>query len=120
MKTNSNSRIFAALAALAGLALLLTLVVRHTATTEAAMRQQAMRTLAQSSHPVRGTDAVAYVTSAPYRDGLFQGQLTRERGEALHVSVGRWPSQLDRDAYRDGYLEGFGGPVSIATKHVAK
>jgi hypothetical protein len=119
MKTNSNSRIFAAIAALAGLALLLTLVLRNTAT-EAAMRQQATRTLAQSGHPVRGTDAVAYVTSAPYRDGLFQGQLTRERGEALHVSASRWPSQLDRDAYRDGYLEGFGGPVNSASKYAAK
>jgi hypothetical protein len=119
MKTNSNSRIFPAVAALAGLALLLTLVLRNT-TTEAAMRQQATRILAQSDHPVLGTDAVAYVNSAPYRDGLFQGQLRRERGEALHVSASRWPSQLDRDAYRDGYLEGFGGPTKMASKHEAK
>jgi len=120
MKTNSKRRIFAAVAALAGLALLLTLVLRDTTTTEAAMRQQATRTLAQSGHPVRGADAVAYVTSAPYRDGLFQGKLTRERGAALHVSTGRWSSQLDRNAYTDGYLEGFGGTVNIATEHVAK
>jgi hypothetical protein len=119
MKTNSNSRIFAVLAALAGLALL-TFVLRDTATTEAAMRRQATRTLSQSGQPVRGTDAVAYVTSAPYRDGLFQGQLARDRHEALHISAGRWSSQLDRSAYADGYLEGFGGQPNTASKHVAK
>jgi len=120
MKTNSNNRIFAVVAALAGLALLLTLVLRDTATTEAALNLQATRTLAQSGHPVRGSDAVAYVTSAPYRDGLFQGKLARERGETLHVSAGRWPSQLDRSAYLDGYLEGFGGVADSASNHATR
>ena len=76
MKTNSKRRIFAAVAALAGLALLLTLVLRDTTTTEAAMRQQATRTLAQSGHPVRGADAVASqvnIVTVKRDDGLAGG-----------------------------------------------
>jgi hypothetical protein len=120
MKTNSNRRIFAVVAAPAGLALLLTLVQRDTATTEAAINLQSARTSAQSGYPVRGTDAVAYVTSAPYRDGLFQGKLARERGETLHISAGRWPSPLDRGAYLDGYVEGFGSVADSASSHATK
>ena len=120
MKNNWNSRIFAVVAALVGLALLLTLVLRNTATTEAAMNLQAARMLTRSGQPVRGIDAVAYVTSAPYRDGLFQGKLARERGEVLHVSVGRWSSQFDRSAYMHGYLEGFGGPADSVSKYAAR
>jgi hypothetical protein len=121
MKNNSKkNKILAIVAALAAVAVLLVLALHETATTEAAIEKQSTPVLAQSSNSVRGTDAVAYVTSAPYRDGLFQGKLARERGEALHISAGRWPSQLDRSAYMDGYLEGFGGAVDSASKHATK
>ena len=120
MENNSRNRSLVVVAALAGLALLMTLVLRDTATIHAAMRQKAIKKLAQSDSAVAGTDAIAYVTSAPYRDGLFQGKLARERGELGRVSAGRWSSRLDRSAYTDGYLEGFGGPANSSSKDAVK
>ena len=120
MENNSRNRSLVVVAALAGLAPLMTLVLRDTATTHAAMKQKAIKKLAQSSNAVAGTDAIAYVTSAPYRDGLFQGKLARERGELGRVSAGRWSSRLDRSAYTDGYLEGFGGPANSSSTDAVK
>ena len=120
MENNSRNRSLVVAAALAGLALLMTLVLRDTATIHAAMKQKAVKKLAQSGNAVAGTDAIAYVTSAPYRDGLFQGKLARERGELGRVSAGRWSSRLDRSAYTDGYLEGFGGPVNSSSKDAVR
>jgi hypothetical protein len=116
MENNSKNRSLLVVTALAGLALLMTLVLRDTATIHAAMKQKAIKKLAQSGNAVAGADAIAYVTSAPYRDGLFQGKLARERGELGRVSAGRWSSQLDRSAYTDGYLEGFGGQQAAGTR----
>jgi hypothetical protein len=117
MTTNSFSRYFAGAAAMAGFALLLTLLLHDTTTTQAALKQQARQSLAQSPSAVRGADAMAYVTSAPYRDGLFEGKLARERGEKGHVSAGRWSSELDRSAYTSGYLEGFDGAIAITQEN---
>jgi hypothetical protein len=107
MKIATKNRLLIAVVALAGTALC-TLMLRDTATTHAAMRQQATRSLAQSGKTISEGDAMAYVAGAPYRDGLSQGKLARERGEAGHISAGRWSSQLDRTAHSDGYQQGFG------------
>jgi len=120
MENNARNRSLVVVAALAGLALLMTLVLRDTATIHAAMKQKAIKKMAQSGNAFAGADAIAYVTSAPYRDGLFQGKLARERGELGHVSAGRWSSRLDRSAYTDGYLEGFGGPANSSSKEAVK
>jgi len=115
MKIAMNHRLLTAVVALTGTALF-TLVLHDTATTHAAMRQQATRWLAQSGKTISEGDAVAYVTGAPYRDGLFQGKLARDRGDAGHISAGRWSSQLDRTAYSDGYQQGLGTGVDNAVQ----
>lgn len=120
MKIASRNGLFTAVVVLSGTALLLTLVLRDTATTHAAMGQQATRSLAQSGKTIPEADAVAYVTGAPYRDGLFQGKLARERGEAAHLSMSRWSSLVDRTAYTDGYQEGFAGTVNNSSNAVTK
>src|SRR5258708_3153572 len=120
MENNSRNRSLVVLAALAGLALLMTLVLRDTATIHAAMKQKATKKLAQSGNAVAGTDPMAYVTSAPYPDGLFQRKLPRGRGELGRVSAGRWSSRLDRSAYADGYLEGFDGPANSSSIDAVK
>ena len=74
MENNSRNRSLVVVAVLAGLALLMTLVLCDTATIQAAMKQKAIKKVAQSGNAVAGSDAIAYVTSAPYRDGLFQGE----------------------------------------------
>jgi hypothetical protein len=41
--------------------------------------------------------------SAPYRDGLFMGKLTLQRGEEHRPAVGRWATTADQDAFSAGY-----------------
>jgi len=96
MKIAMNHRLLTAVVALTGTALF-TLVLHDTATTHAAMRQQATRSLAQSGKTISEGDAVAYVTGAPYRDGLFQGKLARERRSRTYF---RWPLVISAGSHR--------------------
>jgi len=43
--------------------------------------------------------------NAAYRDGLYVGKLTQQRGEARQPSVGRWSTSADRDAFSAGYSQ---------------
>jgi hypothetical protein len=107
MKKNSKNGFLASLAVILGVTLLFTLILRDTATTHAAMKSQATRTLAQAGKSLPENEAVAYINSAPYRDGLYQGKLTRERGEAARISAGRWTAEANQAAFSDGYQQGF-------------
>jgi hypothetical protein len=58
-------------------------------------------------------------TNVAFRDGLYVGKIANERGAKPHISVGRWVSQEDRDAYSAGYLQGYSRTsVSVASSHV--
>jgi hypothetical protein len=50
----------------------------------------------------RGIDATL---SAAYRDGLYVGKLTAQRGEQRLAPTARWSAQIDRDAFLAGYLQ---------------
>ena len=41
--------------------------------------------------------------TAAYRDGLYVGKLVAQRGEQHQAPVGRWATQIDRDAFLAGY-----------------
>jgi hypothetical protein len=41
--------------------------------------------------------------TAAYRDGLYVGKLAAQRGEQRLAPVGRWATQIDRDAFLAGY-----------------
>jgi hypothetical protein len=49
----------------------------------------------------------ACANSAPFRDGLFQGKLARQRGEQARVSESRWAFGEDQSAYESGYRHAF-------------
>ena len=57
-----------------------------------------------------------FANSAPFRDGLFQGKLAKQRGEQSRVSQSRWAFDADQSAYALGYQFAFakhsGPPVS--------
>jgi hypothetical protein len=46
------------------------------------------------------------VTSAPYRDGLYEGKLSAERGANRGIPRARWARQEDRDAFVAGFQKG--------------
>jgi hypothetical protein len=49
----------------------------------------------------------AFANSAPFRDGLFQGTLAKQRGEQARVSQSRWAFGEDQSAYERGYQHAF-------------
>jgi hypothetical protein len=46
------------------------------------------------------------VTSAPYRDGLYEGKLAAEHGGNRGVPRARWARQDDRTVFAAGFQEG--------------
>jgi hypothetical protein len=49
----------------------------------------------------------AFANSAPFRDGIFQGELAKQRGEQARVSQSRWAFGEDQSAYELGYQHAF-------------
>ena len=47
------------------------------------------------------------ISSAAFRDGSYLGKLAAERGDAPHVSVGRWAKNADRILFATGYSEAY-------------
>ena len=45
-------------------------------------------------------------TSAPYRDGLYEGKLATEHGGIRGIPRARWARQEDRAAFAAGFQEG--------------
>ncbi len=54
----------------------------------------------------------AFANSAPFRDGLFQGKLAKQRGERPRVSQSRWVFDEDQTSYAAGYQQAFAGYVA--------
>jgi hypothetical protein len=48
-----------------------------------------------------------FANSAPFRDGLFQGTLAKQRGEQARLSQSRWAFGEDQSAYELGYQHAF-------------
>ncbi len=55
--------------------------------------------------------------SGAYRDGLYLGRFTAERGRPRHVVSGRWATTDNRALFAAGYEQGYG--ESVATRAVA-
>lgn len=74
-----------------------------------------------SSVPQNSQVAAHQLTSAPYRDGLYLGKLTAERGAESHISSGRWTTEGDRASFTAGFQQGYqGGRVLRASTAGAK
>jgi hypothetical protein len=58
-----------------------------------------------------GATAPDSVTAA-YRDGAYLGNLSARRGEAPHVSVGRWAEESDRKLFAIAYERAYGLQMS--------
>ncbi len=63
--------------------------------------------LAASTQPQDGKFTAAFANSAPFRDGLFQGKLAKQRGERPRVSQSRWAFDDEQAEYTAGYQKAF-------------
>jgi hypothetical protein len=50
---------------------------------------------------------LAEITNGAFRDGLYLGKLTAQRGAALNIPTGRWSSSVDRVSFTAGYRQGY-------------
>jgi hypothetical protein len=54
------------------------------------------------------SDSNAYLaTNAAFRDGLYLGRQAARSGDQRHIATGRWATDQDRSAFREGYQRGF-------------
>ena len=60
-----------------------------------------------STNSPASTNLPVSAAGAPYRDGLYLGQLDAESGRTAHVSLGRWSSDHNRELFRLGYETGY-------------
>lgn len=56
---------------------------------------------------VGANDNIGQTTDGAFRDGLYLGRLTAERGSEPHVASARWASEKDRAAFSAGYHRGY-------------
>ena len=56
---------------------------------------------------------IRQANNGAYRDGLFVGKLSAERGAKSRAPIGRWATAEDRASFTAGYQLGYGG--SLAT-----
>jgi hypothetical protein len=50
---------------------------------------------------------ISSLNSGAYRDGLYLGRLTAERGRPHHVASGRWATAENRALFTAGYEQGY-------------
>jgi hypothetical protein len=77
-------------------------------TTHAVQGAKSMKETPKTSVKPEATSAsrsrsIDPLLTAAYRDGLYVGKLSAQRGEQRLAPVGRWATQIDRDAFRTGY-----------------
>jgi hypothetical protein len=66
--------------------------------------------LQSTDHQSASLDAntnAALATNAAFRDGLYLGRLTAERGRESRVATGRWATNQDRISFAAGYQQGY-------------
>ena len=46
-------------------------------------------------------------SNGAFRDGLYLGRLTAQRGGQLHIANGRWATAVDRGLFTAGFQQGY-------------
>ena len=75
--------------------------------------------LNSSSHvtqPTRNVEA-SFAAAGAFRDGLYLGKLTADRGQPFRPGIGRWSSEQDRAMFTAGYRRGYREVVANAQAH---
>ena len=68
-------------------------------------------------NPANADDNISQITDGAFRDGLFLGKLTAERGAESHISVGRWATVEERASFTAGYQRGYNEFLASRVTH---
>ncbi len=68
--------------------------------------------LKHGAHSFAGGATAPDSVTAAYRDGAYLGNLSAKRGDASHVSVGRWAEESDRKLFAIAYERAYGLQMS--------
>jgi hypothetical protein len=90
---------------------LTTHAVRGSRSMSDAQRASVKPTGSSTSH------SIDLLLTAAYRDGLYVGNLAAQRGEQRLAPVGRWATQIDRDAFLAGYEQSHAEIAKAATQN---
>ncbi|HWW15454.1 MAG TPA: hypothetical protein VN310_12395 [Candidatus Dormibacteraeota bacterium] len=55
-----------------------------------------------------------------FRDGLYLGKLSAERGQPLRPAIGRWSTGQDRSTFAAGYRRGYAETLARANSDEVK
>jgi hypothetical protein len=69
--------------------------------------------------PTRNVEA-SFAADGAFRDGLYLGKLTADRGQAFRPGIGRWSSQQDRAMFTAGYRRGYREVTANAQAHAER
>jgi hypothetical protein len=69
--------------------------------------------------PIRNVEA-SFAADGAFRDGLYLGKLTADRGQPFRPAIGRWSSQQDRAMFTAGYRRGYREVVANAQAHAER
>jgi hypothetical protein len=66
--------------------------------------------------PTRNVEA-SFAPDGAFRDGLYLGKLTADRGQPFRPGIGRWSSEQDRAMFTAGYRRCYREVVADAQAH---
>jgi hypothetical protein len=66
--------------------------------------------------PARSVEAI-FALDGAFRDGLYLGKLTADRGQPFRPGIGRWSSEQDRAMFTAGYRRGYREVMADAQAH---
>jgi len=69
------------------------------------MKQSPKTSVKPQAAAISQPSSIVPLLTAAYRDGLYVGKLAAQRGEQRLAPVGRWVTQIDRDAFLAGYSQ---------------
>ena len=68
------------------------------------------------TQPTRNMEA-NFAADGAFRDGLYLGKLTADRGQPFRPGIGRWSSEQDRAMFTAGYRRGYREVMADAQAH---
>jgi hypothetical protein len=69
------------------------------------MKESPKTSVKPQAAAISQSSSIDPLLTAAYRDGLYVGKLAAQRGEQRLAPVGRWATQIDRDAFLAGYAQ---------------
>jgi hypothetical protein len=68
--------------------------------------------ISNSSPTLSPSPEARLAADGAFRDGLYLGKLTAQRGQPSRPGIGRWSSDQDRSMFMAGYQRGYSGSLN--------